>query len=197
MRTRGSKRCQLRRWLDNSSGTDTLKGSPLHPWWRRLSKVWRPRSRVCRTTSFRPGMPTPPEKLIGDFLLLVGTHLHSAPQEVVTAIEWAGTAPSPLEGDSGPPPPAVLLALASMPLVRDLGPANRACRGRAPPPSTSPVDRRPSSTNPVPLPNTIRRRRLPAHGRELTLESKLLWSVWGTFQLAQLSGEPAGQQYGV
>src|SRR5829696_2217381 len=52
MRTRGSKRCRLRRWLGNSSGTDTSKGSHLHLWSRRLWKVWRPRSRVCRTTSF-------------------------------------------------------------------------------------------------------------------------------------------------
>ena len=41
-----------------------------------LWKVWRPRSRVCRTTSFRLRMPTPPEQWIGGPLLLVGTHLH-------------------------------------------------------------------------------------------------------------------------
>src|SRR5215218_3158764 len=52
MRTHGSERCRLRRWLGNSSRADTWKVSPLHGWWRRLWKVWRPRSRVCRTTSF-------------------------------------------------------------------------------------------------------------------------------------------------
>src|SRR5215204_1075192 len=106
MRTRGSKRCQLSRWLGYSSWVDTWKVSPLHLWSRRLSKVWRPRSRVCRTRSFPLRMPTPREQCIGGLLLLGGTHLHLAPRDVVTALEWAGTAPSPLEGDSNPPPPA-------------------------------------------------------------------------------------------
>ena len=50
--------------------TDTWKVSPLHPWSRRLSKAWRLRSRVCRTTSFPLRRPTPPERCMDGFLLL-------------------------------------------------------------------------------------------------------------------------------
>jgi hypothetical protein len=35
-----------------------LEGSHLHLWLRRLWKVWRPRSKVCRTRSFPLRMPT-------------------------------------------------------------------------------------------------------------------------------------------
>jgi hypothetical protein len=53
-----------------------LEWSPLHPWSRRLSKVWRPRSRVYRTTSFLLRMPTPPEQCRGGPHLLIEMHLH-------------------------------------------------------------------------------------------------------------------------
>jgi len=42
---------------------------------------------------------------MGGTLLLVGTHLHSAPRDVVTALEWVGGCrTAPQEGDSNPLP---------------------------------------------------------------------------------------------
>jgi hypothetical protein len=42
-----------------------LEGEPARLWSRRLSRVWRPRNKVFRTTRSRPRSPTPREQWIG------------------------------------------------------------------------------------------------------------------------------------